>query len=213
MMEDQINCRTQGLATHQEPWDWTSDVPLCQKTDWMLLRSLQWGVTVLPWELVLSGGGLEYWDEATQQTLSMRKLDNLGQQRNNLVEELRGSTIMRDRVYYFTMGVEDLYKYEVDEMWGPGRGHPGNKIPNLTMISTDGSVFKMSLKRMPVEVIMRDQGNTESPTEINKEGLCQLGAVNVAVQWMQKKTEGCNMKRNREDYMKIKRNFFSPPPM
>ena len=108
MMEDQTNCRTQRLATHQEPWDWTSDVPLCQKAVWMLLRSLQWGVTVLPWELVLSGGGLGYWDDATQ-FLSMGKLDNLDQQIKILVEELRGSTIMMHRVYYLTMGVEDNY--------------------------------------------------------------------------------------------------------
>ena len=65
---------------------------------------------MLPWELVLSGGGFGYWDDATQ-FLSMGKLDNLDQQIKILVEELRGSTIMMHRVYYLTMGVED--KYEV----------------------------------------------------------------------------------------------------
>lgn len=183
MTEDQTNCRTQGLATHQEPWDWTSDVPLCQKEVWMLLRSLQWGVTVLPWELVLSSGGFGYWDDATQ-FLSMGKLDNLDQQFEILVEELRVSTIMLDRVYYLTMGVEEKYegvnivivqhnafnsdvvedmlrplsltrdserknKYEVEEFWGPGRGHPGNKILNITMVSTVGLGIKMAFKGWP----------------------------------------------------------------
>jgi len=209
MMEDQINCRTQGLATHQEPWDWTSDVPLCQKTVWMLLRSLQWGVTVLPWELVLLCGGFEYWDDATQK-LSMRKLDNLDQQMIILVEELRGSTFMRYRVYYFTMGVED--KYEVQELWGPGRGHPGTKILNITMISTAGLGFQKALEWLPLDVNMRNQGITKFLTEESM-GVSQLGAVGVARQWIQKKTEGSYEERNREDYMKIKRNFFSPPPM
>jgi hypothetical protein len=111
MMEDQIICRTQMLAMHQEPLDWNSVVPLSQKTVWMLLRSLQWGVTVLPWELVLSSGGLDYWDDVTQK-LSMGKLDNLDQQIKILGEELRGSTFMRDVVYFFTK-VGNKYKVTV----------------------------------------------------------------------------------------------------
>jgi len=209
MMEDQINCRTQGLATHQEPWDWTSDVPLCQKTVWMLLRSLQWGVTVLPWELVLLCGGFEYWDDATQK-LSMRKLDNLDQQMIILVEELRGSTFMRYRVYYLTMGVVD--NYVVEELWGPGRGHPGTKI-----LQHSEDLYRLAgvpdgLEGLLLDVNMRDQGITKSPTDKSM-GVCQLGAVRVARQWMQEKTVGSYKERNREDYMQIKRNFFSPPLM
>ena len=210
MLEDQINCRTLGLATHQEPWDWTSDVPLCQKTVWMLLGLLQWGVTMLPCELVLScGGGLDYWDVTTQR-LTIGKLDNLDQQMEILVEELRCCTIMRDKGYYFTREVD---KYMVEAVWGPGRGHPGNKIPNTTMVSTVGLGIKRAFKGMLVEVNMGDLVVLKSFAEENK-GLCQLGAGKVAGQWMQEKTEGCYKERySRVDYMKIKMSFFSPPLM
>ena len=77
------------------------------------MRSLQWGVTVLPWELVLSSGGLNYWDDVTQK-LSMGKLDNLDQQIKILGEQLRGSTFMRDVVYFFTKAGN---KYMVTEWW------------------------------------------------------------------------------------------------
>ena len=32
----------------------------------------------------------------------------------------------------------EVDKYMVGEVWGPGKGHPGNKIPNSTMVSTVG---------------------------------------------------------------------------
>ena len=70
------------------------------------------------------------------------KLDNLNQQ-VVLVEELRGSTIMRDLGYNFTREVD---KYMVEEVWGPGKGHPGNKIPNSTMVSAVGLGLGMVYK-------------------------------------------------------------------
>ena len=209
MMEDQNSCRTQRLAMHQEPLDWNSVVPLSQKTVRMLLRSLQWGVTVLPWELVLSSGGLDYWNDVTQK-LSMVKLDNLDQQIKILGEELRGSTFMRDVVYFFTKVGN---KYKVTEWWGPGRGHPGNKIPNSSMVSTVVLGVEIVFQGLlPVGVNMGDKGITKSTAEKTM-GLFQLGAVEVARQWMQEKAESCYKEMYRVDYMKIKMNFFSPLPM
>lgn len=59
---------------------------------------------------------------------------------------------------------------------------------------------------------MGTQGITKIPAEQTM-GMFQLGVVKVARQWKQEKTEGYYKGRYREDNMKIKRNFFSPPPM
>ena len=149
------------------------------------------------------------WDEATQKLfIGFGKLDNLDQQ-VDMGKELRGSTFMRDVGYYFIKVVD---WYRVEEVWGPGRGHPGMKIPNFTMGSTVGLGITMAYKGWPEEVNMGAQGITKRTAEKTL-GLFQLGAVEVARLWMQEKTESSYKGRNREDYMKTKVKFFSPPPM
>ena len=44
-------------------------------------------------------------------------------------------------------------------------------------------------------------------------GLFQWEAMEVARQWVQEKTDDYYEGRNRVDYKKIKKNFFSPPLM
>ena len=213
LMEDQTNCKTQGLAMHQELL--VMELRCASEPEGSLDAAVVYAVgsycvalgTGLGREVSLTTIG----DDATQKLfMGYWKLDNLDQQ-VVLVEELRGSTFIKDVVYYFTK-VGNKCKYEVREWWGPGRGHPGNKIPNITMVSTVGLGIEMASKGLPVEVNMGAKGISKRTAERTM-GLFQLGAVEVARQWMQEKTEGCYKGWNSVAYMKIKINFFFPPLM
>ena len=57
LMEDQMDCKTQGLAMHQELL--VMELRCASEPegsrDAVVVCAVQWGVTVLPWELVLTG--------------------------------------------------------------------------------------------------------------------------------------------------------------
>ena len=80
------------------------------------------------------------------------------------------------------------------------------------MVSTVGLGLEMAYKGWSVELNMGAQRIIRGTTRKTM-GLFQWEAMEVARQWVQEKTDDFYEGRNRGDYKKIKKNFFSPPLM